>query len=654
MTTYQVTSFALRVREGPGTSTRTIGFLLFHDVVDGLGLNEAGDWVNVQTSKGVIGWCSSKYLQLQEEPTPPPAGGQPTAKYRVTASALNVRHGPGLQYQVIGLLVKDTTVPGYETSPDGYWTQVLLEDGRMGWCSLKYLDMISGTQTSPGNTGSVIDYRVTADALNIRKGPGTHYAVIGYLRRDDLIGGLGLSTDGNWLQVRIANGSTGWCAVSYLIPIEAQNPSPEPGSTMKGMHRVIVSRLNLRSGPGVNYPILGELQNEQTVNVIDSSEFDEWLKIQTAAGLEGWCYYEFLVSLGEMSELQTEEEFPWLPIAFGEFGEREVAGAPSNQRIQEYIMSTSLSEEYPSLPDETDWCAAFVNWAVKKAGVAATESALVYPWTHWGQEVDTPRRGCVVTFSWADGGQHVSFYLGEVDGHVIALGGNQSDAVWISSYQKKFVTSYRISSPNSIPPTSPLPDIEPWKSYKDYDAASNSIPGPKWGEIDSNSWDIERAQLVWEWLGDAHGTWWGGKYPDVKGLTAWLLGEEGSEMFTETPGDDVYNNGGGLIGAKLMIRYMHSLFADGIDQYGLGKFTSFYNPNGGSAFDQGDWNELMKKPANIFINTVDAYWNLDPITQELTWWAPGESGFSQFTKIHTVRHPGVSGSSGDILYFAFK
>jgi len=127
--------------------------------------------------------------------------------------------------------------------------------------------------------------------------------------------------------------------------------------------------------------------------------------------------------------------------------------------------------------------------------------------------------------------------------------------------------------------------------------------------------------------------------------------QESGEMFSEVKGDNVYKDGGGMDGAKLMIRFMNRLFSDGIDKFDLARFTAFYNPNSGGAFDQGDWNELMTQPAyNPYGNTVDAFWNLGPLDKELTWWVPGEPGFG-YTPIHTVRHPN---GSGDILYFAYK
>jgi uncharacterized protein (TIGR02594 family) len=132
-----------------------------------------------------------------------------------------------------------------------------------------------------------------------------------------------------------------------------------------------------------------------------------------------------------------------MPIAFGELGTGEVPGRGSNPKILDYLASTDLFK-YPYLPDETNWCAAFVNWCVKNAGMQSANSALAFPWSKWGRPLHTPRRGCVVTLQWDDGGHHVTFYLGEVGNYIAALGGNQHDAVWISIYHKRHVLAYRI------------------------------------------------------------------------------------------------------------------------------------------------------------------------------------------------------------------
>ena len=196
------------------------------------------------------------------------------------------------------------------------------------------------------------------------------------------------------------------------------------------------------------------------------------------------------------------------------------------------------------------------------------------------------------------------------------------------------------------------PYVEPWKRYRDYDSGSNSIPRDKWGALDSNAWDVKRAELVWGWIGEAQGKWWNGKYPDAKELTTWLLFEEGGPMFSQLDNDNVYDEGGGIEGAKLMIRWMKGLFSNGIDKYDLAKFTSFFNPDGLKPFDQNDWNELMTPPPYYpFGNTVERFWNIAPLEKELIFWSPGEPGFDGYAPKHTVRHP--NGGSV-IMYFGYK
>jgi RHS repeat-associated protein len=204
-----------------------------------------------------------------------------------------------------------------------------------------------------------------------------------------------------------------------------------------------------------------------------------------------------------------------------------------------------------------------------------------------------------------------------------------------------------MTSTCTVTPTfTPTPYIEPWKKYKDYDKTTNSVPYAKWGALDSDTWDIARAKLVMGWLREA------GKVLVDKDLTAWLLWREGTELFSQVPSDNVYEEGGGQAGAKLMIRYMHRRFLNGIDENDLGKFTPFYNPAKTGTFNQRAWDLLLTPaPYYPFGNTVKAFWGLEPLSREITWWEPGEPGFDQYTPDVTVRHPD---GSGDILYFAYK
>lgn len=129
----------------------------------------------------------------------------------------------------------------------------------------------------------------------------------------------------------------------------------------------------------------------------------------------------------------------WLEIAKGEEGVCEKRGC-ENQRIIEYHDATTLHAK----EDEIPWCSSFVNWCMEKAGITPTGSAAARSWLNWGKKLDTPFPGCVCVIrqkqsghdqaTGSASGYHVAFWLGEENGRVKLLGGNQSDQVKVSTF----------------------------------------------------------------------------------------------------------------------------------------------------------------------------------------------------------------------------
>ena len=136
---YQVTPAALNIRSGPGTTNPVIGTLLQNAVVGGLALSADGGWIEIRRSDGLIGWCSAAYLTAYSGPVPTPAPTTVKAYYQVTATALNIRSGPGTTNPVIGTLLQNAIVSGLTLSADGGWIEIRRSDGLIGWCSAAYL-----------------------------------------------------------------------------------------------------------------------------------------------------------------------------------------------------------------------------------------------------------------------------------------------------------------------------------------------------------------------------------------------------------------------------------------------------------------------------------------------------------------------------------
>jgi len=77
---------------------------------------------------------------------------------------------------------------------------------------------------------------ITAGVLNVRKGPGTNYPVIGQLQQNDVVEIVGKNADSSWLQIVYPTGTIGrgWISVSYaqvsgslaFIPVVETPPPP--------------------------------------------------------------------------------------------------------------------------------------------------------------------------------------------------------------------------------------------------------------------------------------------------------------------------------------------------------------------------------------------------------------------------------------------
>ena len=147
----------------------------------------------------------------------------------------------------------------------------------------------------------------------------------------------------------------------------------------------------------------------------------------------------------DYGETRIKTELPWLWLAIQELGVSEAPGDLDNPRIIEYHKATS----YGAKDDEVAWCSAFVNWCMKQAGYQRTGSAAARSWLNYGDLLPEPEPGCIAVLwrgnpaSWQG---HVGFYLLESSADhnsIYLLGGNQNDAVSVTTYPKDRVLAYR-------------------------------------------------------------------------------------------------------------------------------------------------------------------------------------------------------------------
>lgn len=140
-------------------------------------------------------------------------------------------------------------------------------------------------------------------------------------------------------------------------------------------------------------------------------------------------------------ELLPHTKPKWMFIAEHEIGVTEIFGKEHNQQIINYHQTTTLK----ATTDEVPWCASYVCWCLEQAGIMSTKSAAARSYINWGKELQNPVYGCVVIFSRGNSptSGHVGFFIDEEGDFISVLGGNQSNMVKISKYNKDKLLGYR-------------------------------------------------------------------------------------------------------------------------------------------------------------------------------------------------------------------
>ncbi len=205
------------------------------------------------------------------------------ASYVEATANVNVRSGPGTGYTKLGVLARGTKVEKVGTS--GSWT-VINYNGKQAYVSSDYLKAIGSTGTSTA-TG-----KVTATAnVNVRTGPGTGYSKLGVLAQGTTVEKYG--TSGTWTIINF-NGQKGYVSSTYLKAAgSSTGGSSSGGSTTDTGYVAATANVNVRSGPGTGYSIIGSLYKGTIVPRLGTS--GSWTKISYNGGT-GYVSSQYLTA----------------------------------------------------------------------------------------------------------------------------------------------------------------------------------------------------------------------------------------------------------------------------------------------------------------------------------------------------------------------
>jgi glucose/arabinose dehydrogenase len=138
--------------------------------------------------------------------------------------------------------------------------------------------------------------------VNLRSGPGTGYAVLAVARSGENYPVTGKSSDGRWWRVELS-GEHAWIFASLVeaantdavavVPAEATTrPSstrPAPAASTDDPLASVAQRMNVRGGPGTNYPIVGSAQAGSRFAITGKNAAGTWWQIDFS-GRPGWLF----------------------------------------------------------------------------------------------------------------------------------------------------------------------------------------------------------------------------------------------------------------------------------------------------------------------------------------------------------------------------
>ncbi|MFZ5519475.1 MAG: SH3 domain-containing protein [Candidatus Zhuqueibacterota bacterium] len=254
-------------------------------------IGEQGDWYKVRLKSGTTGWIRKDLVSYSYYPSvsgtqshnSPGSGASSSGGSSSSSSSplysgvkmkitdpVKIRMGPGTDHPEITTLTTGTEVTRIDQQ--GEWFEVITRSGTKGFVHQSGFNIGSPTSLVMKQRG------------NIRRGPSTNFTVLTTLEQGAEVTKIEQRDD--WIYVKISNDEKGWIQKDLVGPktITPLVPSakPEIGKF------VTTEKVNIRKGPGTDYPIVRSVLPNTTVNIIGKHE--DWYEVNLITGESGWMF----------------------------------------------------------------------------------------------------------------------------------------------------------------------------------------------------------------------------------------------------------------------------------------------------------------------------------------------------------------------------
>lgn len=235
------------------------------------------------------GWSATQVGAQSDEVTA--AAITPGTNAAVGDGPLNQRSTASTSGTVLQVLSTGTIVAVISgpTAANGYNWYYVTANAINGYVAGEFLSEV----------GFVIGDNVAIDSnnVNIRSGPGTNFSVIDQLNTGvigEIIGGPSAGSGYTWYQIQYETSLTGWVASLYLTL--SNTPPPSGGFGVNSWIMVDDPPVNMRSGAGTSFSVIGSLASNQGVQVTGTSTSANgytWYPVTTISGTPGYAAGDF-------------------------------------------------------------------------------------------------------------------------------------------------------------------------------------------------------------------------------------------------------------------------------------------------------------------------------------------------------------------------
>ncbi|WP_369901792.1 SH3 domain-containing protein [Bacillus manliponensis] len=413
--TKTVTADVLRVRTNPSTSSSIMGRVYEGQAIQVVGVENG--WLKINHN-GQTGYVSSQFVAdggSDANSTPNNNANVQTASgnYTVNVSSLRVRTGPSTSHTTLGSVRKGQVVQVTGEVQD--WFKINY-GGQTAYISKDYVskggsDANAGQTNGQNNNNVTVQtdgtYVVDTTSLRVRTGPATYHSVMGGVLKGQTLQVTGV--ENGWFKVN-HQGRTGYVSSEYVkfvkggTPSQPETSNPSTGGAV-GDYYINVSALNVRSGAGTNYGVIGALSKGTKVQVL--SEQSGWSKVNYN-GKTGYIATKYLsqtpVSGGQVT-----------PPTSGSNGGNNNGSTTSD--MSALLAYAKSMEGVPYVWGGTSAtgvdCSGYIYHVYKKHGYSISRQSVAGYWNSF-QKTSNPQPGDLIYFqnTYKAGPSHMGIYLG--------------------------------------------------------------------------------------------------------------------------------------------------------------------------------------------------------------------------------------------------